>query len=157
MMIRHRILFAALIAFAAPLSAQQGPAAPAEAANAEEAAVRATLQHYLDGHATGQGEHFALAMHPVLQMLWVRADSLNRRTRDEYVGGASGRPAPDEAQRRRWIEQVHVTGTAAMGVIVLDYPTARLTDYMSLLKINGEWRIVGKIFHSEPRTRPQTQ
>lgn len=141
------LLAAALIAL--PAGAQSA-AAPADSA-AEDAAVRAALQHYLDGHATGQGEHLALAMHPVLQMLWVRNGQLSRRTRDEYVGGASGRPAADEAQRRRWIERVDITGTAAIAKVVLDYPAARLTDYMSLLKVDGEWRIVGKIFHSEPR------
>jgi len=150
------LMAAALVCCAIPLQGQ-APAAPADPAAREEAAVRAALQHYLDGHATGQGEHFAAAMHPVLQMLWIRGDSLNRRTRDQYVAGASGRPAEDEAQRRRWIESVDITGTAAMAKIVLDYPTARLTDYMSLLKVDGEWRIVGKIFHSEPRARLQAQ
>lgn len=152
-MTRKTILAAALLACAAPLAAQ-GPAAPAPAPASEEAAVRAALQHYLDGHATGQGAHFAAAMHPVLQMLWIRGDTLNRRTRDEYVAGSLGRPADDEAQRRRWIESIDITGTAAIAKIVLDYPSARLTDYMSLLKVDGEWRIVGKIFHAEPRARP---
>ena len=72
-------------------------------------------------------------------------------TSAEYIGGVSGRPAADEAQRRRWIESVDVTGNAAQAKIVLDYPTARLTDYMTLLKIDGQWKIVNKIFHSEPR------
>jgi hypothetical protein len=147
-MLRPTLLVAALALAAAPIAAQAAP--PARPAPArEEAAVRAAVRHYLDGHATGQGEHFAIAMHPVLQMLWVRDGELNRRTRDEYVAGASGRPADDEAQRRRWIESVDVTGTAAVAKVVLDYPTGRLTDYLSLLRVNGEWRIVGKIFDRE--------
>lgn len=146
---RVALIAAALFALPSAIVAQAPAAAPDSAA--EEAAVRAVLQHYLEGHATGEGEHFAIAMHPVLQMLWVRDGQLNRRSRDEYVAGASGRPAADEPQRRRWIERVDVTGSAAMAKVVLDYPSARLTDYMSLLKVDGEWRIVGKIFHSEPR------
>jgi hypothetical protein len=35
---------------------------------------------------------------------------------------------------------------------VLDYPDAVLTDYMSLLKIDGEWKIVNKIFTVERKT-----
>ena len=35
---------------------------------------------------------------------------------------------------------VDVTGDAAVAKVVLDYPSARFTDYMSLLKIGGEWR-----------------
>ena len=46
-----------------------------------------------------------------------------------------------------------MTGNAASGKIELDYPNAKLTDYMSLLKIGGEWKIVNKIFTSEPKAR----
>jgi hypothetical protein len=146
------MLTTAALLIAASRAAAQAPAPAPVAAGSEEAAVRAAVQHYLDGHATGQGEHFAIAMHPVLQMLWVRDGQLNRRTRDEYGSGASGSPAPDEARRRRWIESVDVSGTAAVAKVVLDYPSARLTDYLSLLRVEGQWRIVGKIFDSQPRT-----
>ena len=149
---------AALVAAAAPLAAQSAAApahapvsSPARTVSAEEAAVRAALQHYLDGHATGRGEEFAAVMHPEMKMMFIREGAFTQRTSAEYIGGASGRPAADEAQRRRWIESVDVTGNAAQAKIVLDYPTARLTDYMTLLRIDGEWKIVNKIFHAEPR------
>ena len=29
-----------------------------------------------------------------------------------------------------------------------EYPGVTLTDYMSLIKVDGEWRIVNKIFHA---------
>ncbi|HEU4557766.1 MAG TPA: nuclear transport factor 2 family protein [Longimicrobium sp.] len=155
---RYPVVFAAaalLAAAATPLAAQTAAAPAGNAAAAsqsgEEAAVRAALQHYLNGHATGRGEEFAQVMHPEMKMMFVRDGQFTQRTSAEYIGGASGRPAADEAQRRRWIESVDVTGNAAQAKIVLDYPTARLTDYMTLLKIDGQWKIVNKIFHSEPR------
>ncbi|MCA1574548.1 MAG: nuclear transport factor 2 family protein [Acidobacteria bacterium] len=40
--------------------------------------------------------------------------------------------------------------------MVLDYPQVKFTDYMSLLKIDGQWWIVNKTFHSEPKTRTMT-
>jgi regulator of protease activity HflC (stomatin/prohibitin superfamily) len=120
--------------------------------SSEEAAVRAVLQRYLDGHATGNGSHFFAAMHPEMRMMSVREGRLAGRTAAEYIAGASGLPAADEAQRLRWIESVDVTGGAAQAKIVLDYPTVRLTDYMNLLKVDGEWRIVNKIFHAEPKS-----
>ncbi|HET7691460.1 MAG TPA: nuclear transport factor 2 family protein, partial [Gemmatimonadota bacterium] len=36
----------------------------AQEAPSEEAAVRAALEHYLLGHATGDGAHFAMVFHP---------------------------------------------------------------------------------------------
>ncbi len=117
----------------------------------EEAAVRAALEHYLLGHATGDGAHFEMVFHPQSKLFWMRDDTLNTRTSADYIAGASGSPAADEDQRRREITLVDVTGDAAVARIVLDYPTVVLTDYMSLLKIDGEWKIVNKIFTAQPK------
>ena len=123
----------------------------AQEALSEEAAVRAALEHYLLGHATGDGAHHAMVFHPESKLFWIRGDTLNTRTSAEYIAGAPGAPAADEDQRRREITMVDVTGDAAVAKIVLDYPDALLTDYMSLLKVDGEWKIVNKIFTMEPR------
>jgi hypothetical protein len=66
-----------------------------------------------------------------------------------------GKPAADEASgtRKRRIDLVDVTGNAAIGKIVLDYPDAYIVDYMSLLKTNGEWKIINKIFNVEPKKK----
>ena len=123
----------------------------AQEAHSEEAAVRAALEHYLLGHATGDGAHFGIVFHPQSKLFWMRDDTLNTRTSADYIAGASGGPAEDEDQRRREIAMVDVTGDAAVAKVVLDYPTVLLTDYMSLLKIDGEWKIVNKIFTAEPK------
>ncbi len=118
----------------------------------EEAAVRETLEHYLAGHATGDGAHMRMAFHSDALLHWVDEGALRQRAAADYIAGFTGRPAPDEADRRRWIEEVDVTGTAASAKIVLDYPSGRFVDYMSLLRVDGEWKIVNKIFHRAPRS-----
>ena len=138
------------VAAASLLLATTSPG-PAQDAPDEEAAVRAALEHYLLGHATGDGAHYEMVFHPQSKLFWMRDDTLNTRTSADYIAGASGSPAADEDQRRREITMVDVTGDAAVARIVLDYPTVVLTDYMSLLKIDGEWKIVNKIFTAEPK------
>ena len=140
-----RIVFAALavLALAVPVSAQESVD--------EEAAVRAALEHYLLGHATGDGSHFEVVFHPEAKLFWMRDGALNTRTSAEYIANAAGAPAEDEAERRRAITMVDVTGDAAVAKIELDYPDALITDYMSLLKIDGEWKIVNKIFTIRPK------
>lgn len=129
-------------------------AAPALAqANPEEAAVRATLEHYLAGHATGRPEEFRQAFHDESKLFWMRDGKLMQRTDDEYIAGASGKPAEDEALRRRRIESIDITGTAAVAKVVLDYPGAVLTDYMSLLKTPDGWKIINKIFDVAPKPK----
>ncbi|MGH7567114.1 MAG: nuclear transport factor 2 family protein [Gemmatimonadota bacterium] len=138
------------LAVALPLVVLAVPGLAQEAAD-EEAAVRAALEHYLLGHATGDGAHHEMVFHSQAKLFWMRDDSLNTRTSAEYIAGASGSPAADEDQRRREITMVDVTGDAAVAKIVLDYPDALITDYMSLLKVDGQWKIVNKIFTVSPR------
>ena len=126
---------------------------PARAQNAEEAAVRAALEHYFRGHATGQGEHFRKVFHPDAKLFAVREGKYWQLTSEQYIANAPGKPPADEAQRKRVIESVDVSGNAAIAKIVLDYPQVKFTDYMSLLKIDGQWMIVNKTFYAEPKTK----
>lgn len=126
--------------------------AKAWADSAEKEAVRVPLENYLKGHATGNPEYMRKAFYTEGKMIFVRDGKYMTRTFDEYIAGMKdGKPAPDEAQRKRWIESIEVTGNAAIGKIILDYPTGKFTDYMTLLKIDGEWKIVNKSFHLEPK------
>ena len=143
-------LFIVIIASIASLAAWL----PTRAQDTEEAAVRQTLDYYLQGHATGNGEFHKKAFHPEAKLFWIRDGQFAQRTSAEYIAGSSGKPAPDEAQRKRSIASVDVTGNAAIAKIILDYPSGRFTDYMSLLKVDGQWKIVNKKFVVEPKARP---
>lgn len=125
----------------------------ARAESAEEAAVRAAVGHYLRAHATGLGEHHRKVFHPEAKLFTVREGKFWQLTSEEYISRSPGKPADDEAQRRRVIESVDIAGNAAIAKVVLDYPQVRFTDYMSLLKIDGEWRIVNKTFYAEQKAK----
>ncbi|HET9441301.1 MAG TPA: nuclear transport factor 2 family protein [Longimicrobiales bacterium] len=141
------VLLGCFLALTGPLSAQ----------SAEEKAVRVPLEHYLQGHATGDGAHHRAAFHPEAKLFFIRDGKLATRTSEEYIAGSPGKPAADEAQRKRWIESVDIAGNAAVARIVLDYPNTRFVDYMSLLKIDGEWKIVNKTFYAEPKKTASTK
>ena len=123
------------------------------AQNSEEAGVREAIGHYFQGHATGMGEHFRKAFHPDAKLFFIRDGKFSTWTLDEYVARASGKPADDEAQRKRSIASIDITGNAAIVKVVLDYPNTQFVDYMSMLKIDGQWKIVNKTFYAEPKKR----
>jgi putative lumazine-binding protein len=125
--------------------------APASAQESEEAAVREAIQHYFQGHATGQGEHFRKVFHPDAKLFFNRDGKLTQWTSEEYISRAGGKPAADEAQRKRKIDSIDIVGDAAFVKITLDYPSVVFTDYMSMLKIDGRWMIVNKTFHAKRR------
>lgn len=137
---------AAALALAFNAAAQTPPAD-------DEAGVRAALQHYLNGHATGDPEEFKKAFHPDARMTFVREGKITITPISEYIARASGKPPADEAKRVRRITSVEVVGNAAFGRIELDYPTTFFVDYMSLLKENGRRVIIAKSFHAEPKKK----
>ena len=119
----------------------------------ETAAARVPLENYLKGHATGDGEFMKKAFHTEGNMIFVRDGKYMTRSFAEYIAGMSGKPAADEAQRKRWIEKIEIVGNAGFGTIILDYPQGKFVDYMTLLKIGDEWKIVNKSFHFEPKQK----
>jgi hypothetical protein len=124
-------------------------ATPAFAQEQDEAGARAAVNHYLAGHITGSAEEFRAAFYPKGMLYWNKDGAFAERTMIDYIAGAPGKPAADEARRRRSIESLDVTGNAAMAKVVLDYPSVKFTDYLSLVKADGEWKIVNKIFNVE--------
>jgi hypothetical protein len=123
----------------------------AHAQSSEKDAVKIPRENYLKGRATGDGEYMKKAFHTEGQLIFIREGKFTTRSFAEYIAGFTGKPAADEAKRKRWIKSIDVVGNAATAKIILDYPNAKLTDYMSLLKIGGEWKIVNEIFTSEPK------
>jgi hypothetical protein len=126
--------------------------AQAQAQESEEAAVREAIEHYFRGHATGQGEHFRKVFHADAKLFFIRDGKVTQWTAEEYISRAAGKPADDEAQRKRTIDSIDISGTAAFVKLTLDYPKVVFTDYMSMLKVDGRWVIVNKTFYAKPRT-----
>ena len=127
--------------------------ATAQAQTSEEAGVREAIEHYFQGHATGVGDHFRKAFHPDAKLFFIRDGKFSAWTLDEYVSRASGKPAADEAERKRSIASIDISGNAAVVKVLLDYPSVRFVDYMSMLKVDGQWKIVNKTFYAEPKKR----
>jgi hypothetical protein len=121
--------------------------------NPEAAGVRVALDHYIAGHATGSGAEFREAFHDEAKLFWMRDGKFMQRTDDEYIAGASGKPPADEAQRKRSVEILDITGDVAVAKVVLDYPTVTFVDYMSLLKTESGWKIVNKTFNAQPKAK----
>jgi hypothetical protein len=56
---------------------------------------------------------------------------------------------PDTFPRR--VVLVDIAGTSAVAKLETRRPDLLIVDYMSLLKIDGRWQIVNKIFDRVPR------
>lgn len=119
----------------------------------EKEAVRIPLENYLKGHETGKAEFMEKAFYSEGKLMFIRDGKYTTIDFKDYIGRMKGEAAPDEDQRKRHIESIDVSGNAAVGKIVLDYPSVKFVDYMTLLKIDGEWKIVNKAFYAEPKEK----
>ena len=139
---------ALFVVLLAPLLATAAP--PEEV----DAAVRAPVEAYLRGHATGDGEEWKRAFHPAAMVTGIRDGKLQSMTAPDFVSRAAGKPPADEAQRKRRIVSIDVSGDAAVAKVELDYPKVFFVDYLSLLKIDGEWKIAQKTYTGTSKPAP---
>ncbi|GAB5534897.1 MAG: hypothetical protein Rubg2KO_11460 [Rubricoccaceae bacterium] len=116
--------------------------------------VMVPLDLYLQGHATGNGDYMRQAFHPDAKLFWNDEDGLAQRPSPEFADLFTGRVAEDEADRQRRVVSVDISGDVAVAKIELDYPRVFITDYMTLIQVDGEWKIINKSFtRSPPRSR----
>ena len=108
----------------------------------DEEAVRACLENYM----SGEGDRMEKAFHPSATMKYIDAQS--NEFKDVPIADFIARVKSNTTKQDRKIEIValNIEGNAANGKIKIETEKAILYDYMNMLKINGEWKIVSKIF-----------
>lgn len=103
--------------------------------------VRKCLEDYM----SGVGERVELAFHPSATMKYI--DAKTGEFKDvpiaDYIARVKANPAP---QRKIGIVYLNREGNAAQAEIKIETGRVILYDYMNLLEIKGEWKIVSKIF-----------
>lgn len=120
----------------------------------EKELAKVPLNNYLQAQATGNGDLIRKSFYTEARIMTFSNGKLTNLGVEEFASRFNGKAAADEAQRKRMIESFEVVGNAATAKIVLEYPTVKFVDYMNLLKIDGEWKIVNKTFHAEPKAKP---
>ena len=118
------------------------------ASDEDYAGVRIALEHYLQGHATGNAVHMRNAFLPTAHIEGLREGRFTSWTLDEYCALFTGSPAVDEATRQRSIDTIDVSGTAAYAKATLIHGPVTFTDYFVLLKVDDSWKIANKVYHA---------
>ena len=134
----------AFLATATRLAAQATPAGDSEAQ------VRAVVERYLHGLKFNNVKDFEAAFWPEARLFFVKKDgSIGQLTQQEWYrmfAGAEGK----EEEGTLTILAVDVTDDAASVKVIETYATSVYVDYLNMLHIGGEWRIVNKIYTSRP-------
>ena len=114
-------------------------------------AIAATVQDYFEGMYYRDPGRLRKAFHPKaslfghLQGAWVIIPL------DQWLGMVESRPVPAESGEPfdMRIVATDVTGQVAAVKVADLYRGLRFTDYLSLARVDGQWRIVNKTFHHD--------
>lgn len=107
--------------------------------------ITKTCLDYIEGTANGEPDRVKNAFHKELNLYSIANDSLKVWYGQDYVGGIKqGR----KSNRIGRIVNIDYENNAAMAKIEILMPNAKriYTDYLMLLKYQGQWKIIHKSY-----------
>ncbi len=115
----------------------------------EYGAIAEVVQHYIDGAKSGRGVRMKPAFHKDATVFgYVGADLFAGPIQQLFAWNDENGPATELRAR---IASIDLIDTVATVRLELDNWTgSRFTDLFTLLKVDGEWKIMNKVFHLHP-------
>ncbi len=108
--------------------------------------IAKVVQHYIDGARSGKGDDMKPAFHEDATVFgYVGPDLFAGPIQNLFAWNDDNGPATELEDQ---IASIDVTGTVATVRLELDNWTGfRFTDLFTLLKVDGDWKIMNKVFH----------
>jgi hypothetical protein len=115
----------------------------------EYEAIARAVQHYIDGGRSGRGEDMKPAFHPDATIFGYVGDELFAGPIQGLFDWNDQNGPATELQAH--IASIDIFGTVATVRLELDNWTGhRFTDLFTLLRVDGEWKIMNKVFYLHP-------
>ncbi|MCZ6580928.1 MAG: nuclear transport factor 2 family protein [Nitrospirae bacterium] len=119
-------------------------------------AIEKAIQPYLDGAKSGKGDDMKPSFHKDATIFgYVGADLFAGPIEQLFAWNDQNGPAAGLKAR---IASIDLIDTVATVRLELDNWTGhRFTDLFTLLKVDGEWKIMNKVFHLHPEANTASQ
>ncbi len=112
--------------------------------------IEKTVSYYLDGGTNNDFETLKKAFHKDATMKFISNGEYKEVNALEFFKKAI-KPGPKQNRETR-IVYINITGNVASAKLEINYETFSFVDYMNLIKIDGEWKIVSKIYTRKSKT-----
>ncbi len=111
--------------------------------------IAEAVQHYIDGAKSGNGDDMKPAFHQDATIFGYAGADLFAGPIRQLFDWVDGNDPAAELQAR--IASIDLIDTVATVRLELNNWTGhRYTDLFTLLKVDGEWKIMNKVFHLHP-------
>ncbi len=112
-------------------------------------AITNVVQHYIDGAKSGRGDDMKPAFHEDATVFgYVGADLFAGPIQKLFAWTEENGPATGLQARVARIDLIDTVATVRLELD--DWTGHRFTDLFTLLKVDGEWKIMNKVFHLHP-------
>lgn len=116
----------------------------------DEELISAAVERYVLAMSVADEQRLRAAFHPSASVIGNYQGAIEWLSVDAYVGEVLGAGLPPNHSPSWTVGSMDVTGDAAVVKVEDEFGSMTFTDYLSLLKIAGEWKIVGKLYHLHP-------
>jgi hypothetical protein len=114
----------------------------------EQAEITRTVDLYVEGVRDGDGAKLREAFHPEAWMFGSLAGTRYDEPIGELIALVDGKPVDVDGSFQARVMSVEQVGDAAFAVLEEDgfWGTVSFTDFFTLARIDGTWKIVNKTF-----------
>jgi hypothetical protein len=117
----------------------------------EKAAIAKTIQLYFDGMMERDREKLDQAFDPSARLIGYRGDQFTITPYEDWASGTAKGDQRNPADLTNHLIEVEVKGYTALAKTELFWPGIYYYDYLTLIKIDGKWKIVHKTWYEEKR------
>jgi hypothetical protein len=118
--------------------------------SASPSQIEEVVQTYLKGYLGAESASVAAAFHPQTRLFSIDTEKLDVTEMPAWIDNLnSRRERKDIRKARAEISNIDITNDAAVAKVTLTFEKNKFTDYLSLLRIEGTWQIIGKIYTVE--------
>jgi hypothetical protein len=118
-------------------------------AQSDDEGIKAALNDYLDGGSAGDTARLNRAFFPYANLRNLSKEGkVSEQPVKKFIASVPAGGA-------KWVSKIvsySYAGTAATAVTEEELPNFKFVDFLNLLKINGEWKIVSRVYSRVDKT-----
>ena len=117
------------------------------ASSANQVAIQNVVKTYVDGWLNADSRQVKSAFYSEARLFSVNEGQLGKTEMSDWLNNLDERKKNGDIREANFeIGPIDITNDAAIVKVFITFSKVRYTDYLSFLRIDQTWRIVGKIY-----------